>query len=411
ALSETQARIRLADVAFELEAEVRHRVGVERALRDQNRLYETLVREQSDLGEGVVITEGERIVFANEALGRLYGYSMGELLAMPSYLDLVHPDDRVAVVERLRRRLSGAEPFGAGETRVVRKDGAVIDIEYAAKSVSAAGETVRVIAIVRDVSAKKRTEEQLRRVDELERLQELDRFKTRFLNMAAHEIATPLTPIRLQLHLLRKELPPKRSPALDRSVVILERNVERLGDLLSDLLQAARLQAAKIALERRAVDANRLVVEAVESFVETARARGVHLSTSLAHGLHLDADPARVTQVLFNLVSNALKFTAPGGHVVVETRGDGESVVVAVRDDGEGLTKEQTLRLFQPFSQVHDPAQVTAPGTGLGLYISKGLVELHGGRIWCESDGPGRGTTFAFSLPRVAPAQYVQNTY
>ncbi|MGQ0536330.1 MAG: PAS domain-containing protein, partial [Methanobacteriota archaeon] len=112
ALSETRARIRLADVAFELEAEVRHRVGVEHALRDQNRLYETLVREQSDLGEGVVITEGERIVFANDALGRLYGYTVPELLAMRSYLELVHPDDRVALVARLRRRLSGAEPFG-----------------------------------------------------------------------------------------------------------------------------------------------------------------------------------------------------------------------------------------------------------------------------------------------------------
>jgi signal transduction histidine kinase len=110
------------------------------------------------------------------------------------------------------------------------------------------------------------------------------------------------------------------------------------------------------------------------------------------------AYPSRIAQVLFNLVSNAVKFTPRGGRIEVRTSLRAGEVVVEVADTGLGLTPEQESRLFQPFSRVHAETHA-ARGTGLGLYITKGIVEQHGGRLWCHSDGPGLGTTFSFSLP------------
>jgi signal transduction histidine kinase len=144
-----------------------------------------------------------------------------------------------------------------------------------------------------------------------------------------------------------------------------------------------------------------LVAETHRSYAEAAAQRQVTLSWAGAKQAPLEADAGRLTQVLFNLVSNAVKFTPAGGHVQVEVEADGGAVRVCVRDSGAGLTAEQMGRLFQPFSQVHDGS---FGGTGLGLYISKGIVELHGGRIWCQSDGPGLGSSFAFEIPLAAPS-------
>jgi signal transduction histidine kinase len=110
----------------------------------------------------------------------------------------------------------------------------------------------------------------------------------------------------------------------------------------------------------------------------------------------------RLTQVLGNLLSNAIKFTPAGGEIVVEAEPHEKEVVVHVSDTGVGLTPEQMKQLFQPFTQVHEGAGKPKGGTGLGLYISKGLVGLHGGRLWVESQGPGHGTSFVFSLPAKA---------
>lgn len=179
--------------------------------------------------------------------------------------------------------------------------------------------------------------------------------------------------------------------------------MERLAALVTDVLDVARLQSGKLRLDRRPVDLDAVVVEAVETFEEAARQAGVALACTLEHGIRLDADPDRLTQILFNLLGNALKFTRAGGRIDVETAWEGDRVVVRVQDTGSGLTGERISRLFHPFGQVHDRDQMTGSGTGLGLYISKGIVEQHGGHMWCESAGPSRGTMFAFTLPASAP--------
>ena len=253
----------------------------------------------------------------------------------------------------------------------------------------------------RDVSERVRAEREREanraRAEELDRLKAIDAFKSQFINTAAHELNTPLTPIILQMHMIK----PAMEAADPRTYGILLRNVNRLADLVSDLLDAAKYPSGKLVLENQPLDLARLAAECVESFQELASRAQVRLVADAAEPVSVQADARRVSQVLYNLVGNAVKFTPAGGVVEVGVEALDGMVTVRVSDSGIGLSPEAMTRLFLPFSQLHGG---THSGTGLGLYICKGIVEAHGGTIRCHSEGLGKGTTFTFTLPRVSPA-------
>jgi signal transduction histidine kinase len=255
----------------------------------------------------------------------------------------------------------------------------------------------------RDVTERRRTEaERLARLEqekEVERLRELDAFKTRFVNTFAHELGTPLTPIKIQLHLLSTRYASQLGLEGQHAVEMLDRNFERLRALVGEMLEGARLQAGRLRIQRERIDLAHVVRDAVDDFRDPAQSVGLQLSARISDPVFVQGDATRLTQVMFNLLSNALKFTPSGGVIDVSVALDGPRARVCVRDTGAGLTAGQIAALFQPFSQAHDPAQKTRSGSGLGLYICKGILEAHGGRIWVESDGPGRGASFLFDIP------------
>ncbi len=238
---------------------------------------------------------------------------------------------------------------------------------------------------------------------EIVRLNELDAFRTAFINTASHELRTPLTPLRAQLNVLRLRRAATYTPEEKRSLDIAERNVDRLATLVEDMLQVSRYQAGRMTLAPRPVDVHEVARDAVDTFLDTARERGIALDLETLGDGQATLDGKRVSQVLYNLLGNALKFTPRGGHVRVTSRGGPEGLVLQVRDDGMGVDGESLGRLFQPFTQVHK-ATVAHPGSGLGLYICRAIVELHGGTITAESPGLGQGMTMTVRLPRVALA-------
>jgi signal transduction histidine kinase len=234
---------------------------------------------------------------------------------------------------------------------------------------------------------------------EVERLKQVNALQAQFINMASHELRTPLTPILLQVGLLGNPEAVRDQARWQRSLDIIRRNLERLNRLMGDVLDSSRIQANRLRVNRRTVDVERLVLDAVESFQGMAKDKGLNLETDLEADAWVLADPDRIHQVLVNLLYNAMKFTPSGGTVHVEARRSGSHALVRVRDNGLGIRPEDKAKLFQPFSQIHDPVGPIPPGSGLGLHISRGVVETHGGAIWCESDGPGKGSSFAFTLP------------
>lgn len=240
---------------------------------------------------------------------------------------------------------------------------------------------------------------------QVEMLREQDAFKTQFLRSAAHELGTPLTPIRIQLRLLGDLLRPRNDPAEQKALAVLTRNLDRLKALVQDLLESARLQSGRLRLNVRPMDLRLVLDEVAATFHEPAVQAGIALSVEAPATIPMEADADRLSQVFYNLLSNAVKFTPATGQIQVGVEAHGERVVVRVADTGRGFTAEQAQALFQPFSQVHPGGQQATTGSGLGLHISRGIVEQHGGTLVAASPGPGLGATFTVDLPRrtVAP--------
>jgi signal transduction histidine kinase len=230
-----------------------------------------------------------------------------------------------------------------------------------------------------------------------ERLRELDRLKDEFISLVSHELRTPLTSIRGYLELLRED--GRLDEEQLRYLGIVDRNSERLLDLVSDLLFLAQADAGKLNFELQPVDLETLVADCVEAAQPTATAKEIELTTS-THQLpvQLQGDPERLAQVLDNLVSNALKFTPSGGRVEISLQGVDGVAVIEVSDTGLGLAEDEQDQLFERFFRSSRASENAIPGTGLGLAIAKTIVERHGGRIRLKS-ALDVGTTVRVELP------------
>src|SRR6266850_1190965 len=236
-----------------------------------------------------------------------------------------------------------------------------------------------------------------------ERTKELDRLKSEFVAVVSHEVRTPLTSIKGSLELLGDErfhvLPPPQKELLS----ICQANTERLISLINDILDFSKLESSKLSLNFETVEVGRVVPEAVDHIRNLAAMRGITIDVHIEGTAGaLEADPMRVAQVITNLLGNAIKFSPAKGKIEVWSRGTEEEVTVDIKDFGKGISQRDLSRLFQRFAQLDSSTTRRAGGTGLGLVISKGIVEQHAGRIWVEST-MGKGSTFSFSLPRARP--------
>jgi signal transduction histidine kinase len=230
-----------------------------------------------------------------------------------------------------------------------------------------------------------------------QRLRELDQLKDEFVSLVSHELRTPLTSIRGYLELLLDD-GGRLTDEQRRFLAIVDRNSERLLGLVTDLLFLAQIEAGKLAIEVGPVELDTIVQECIESSSPVAASRGVELAFSTRPVPKLQGDRARLTQVLDNLVSNALKFTASGGRVEVRLKAENDLAVIEVEDTGLGISEDEQQQLFQRFFRSSRATANAIPGTGLGLTITKAIVERHGGRIELES-AENVGTTVRVELP------------
>jgi signal transduction histidine kinase len=230
----------------------------------------------------------------------------------------------------------------------------------------------------------------------VEQANEADRRKDEFLAMLGHELRNPLAPIVTALELMRAREPDVM--AHERSVI--ERQVGYLSRLVDDLLDVSRITRGKIELKRQPVEMAEVARKAVEVASPVLEERNHHLTLDVpATGLAVDGDPVRLAQVVANLLNNAAKYTEPRGRISLSVRREGGEVVVRVRDNGMGIEPTLLPRLFQLFTQGKRALDRSQGGLGLGLTLVKSLVEMHGGSVSAESDGPGKGSEFLVRLP------------
>jgi signal transduction histidine kinase len=228
-----------------------------------------------------------------------------------------------------------------------------------------------------------------------EQLLEIDRLKDEFVSSISHELRTPLTSIAGYVELLQEE---EENAEKLGHLAIVGRNAERLLALVTDLLFAARLQYGRLELQRSPVDLRSLVVQCVDSARPRAQAASVLLDLQVADVPEIAGEPAKLAQLLDNLVSNAIKFTPRDGRVSVRLTAHPDLIRIEVSDTGIGIPGEERERLFERFFRAQSALERQIQGTGLGLYISKAIVDAHDGRIGVDSV-PGEGTTFIVELP------------
>ena len=229
-------------------------------------------------------------------------------------------------------------------------------------------------------------------------LMESDRRKDEFLAILAHELRNPLAPIRNSLHVLRIQAPhdPRLSPIVD----MMERQVRQLVRLVDDLMEVSRISRGKIELRREPVTLSSVVLAAVEESRPAIDAARQVLTTELPQTPTIvEVDPARLAQVLSNLLNNASKFTPAGGRISLVVGQEAEEVVLSVRDTGVGIPAGMLSRVFELFTQVDRAPGRDPGGLGIGLTLVKQLVELHGGEVRAFSEGPGMGSEIVVRLP------------
>ncbi|MHB8585330.1 MAG: sensor histidine kinase [Thermoplasmatota archaeon] len=380
------------------------------AIGELNQLAHRMELILTSAGEGILSVDAKgRTILVNHAALALLGWNpkdahehtdhevfMTSLASMTSHRGAKPCPICATLVDGSVRR-------GADVARRGRTD--LLSVEYVIAPIQEAGEIVGAVMVLADVSARKKAEEAQRMTVsqqiEIDRLKEANRVRSQFLSNASHELNTPLTPIRMQLELLKGQHLGALTPEQERSIAVLDRNIQRLGLLVQDVLDVGRLQSGRLRIAPHPIDLARTLTEAHETFRASAEKRGVQLALVSTGELNVNADPDRMSQVLYNFVSNAIKFTPDGGTIAVEGARVDDKVVVRVRDSGAGVTPDQAVHLFEPFSQVHDTTKMPG-GTGLGLFISKGIIEQQGGEVGVESGGPGHGSTFWFKLPLLA---------
>jgi PAS domain S-box-containing protein len=393
---------------------------LEQALQERRRAEETVVQlaaivESSDDAIVGAATTGE-ILSWNAGAERLFGYTAEEMIGQP--VAVLVPEERLSELTAVGRRINAGEGVEEHQSRGRRRDGTEVDVSLTVSPIRDSMQRVTGAAVIaRDITQTKRQERQLQSLlakervaradaeeahralaEQNERLREFDRLKDEFISLVSHELRTPLTSIRGYLELLLEGGAGELTEDQNRFLMVVDRNSKRLMHLVGDLLFLAQVEAGKLALDLVEVDLDDVVAESVEAAKPIADDRGITLRASLDPTPSMVGDRGRLGQVLDNLVSNALKFTAAGGSVDVRVSSAAGEALIEVVDTGIGIAEDEQAQLFDRFFRSSEATERAIPGTGLGLTIVKTIVERHEGSIEVES-AAGAGTTMRVRLP------------
>lgn len=348
------------------------------------------------------------MVVMNDLGQAMYGLPPGSVTAFVDLQERFHADDRRRVVEAVRAAVERRAPAEiVAEHRIVRVDGAVRWVRVRGRvlfdPVESGRRAVRIIGTYVDITDRKEADERGERMLRAERLaraeaERVARMKDEFLATVSHELRTPLNAILGWSHLLRrKDMEPEETA---RAIATINRNARTQAQLIDDLLDMSRIVSGRIRIERQHADFARIVATAVESVQPSAGARGVTVALiSEVADATVFGDPVRLQQVIWNVLTNAVKFTPREGSVDVRLRLDGEQLRLTVSDTGIGIAAEFLPHIFEPFRQQDGSTTRRHGGVGLGLSIAKRLIELHGGTVTVVSAGENAGTTVVVSMP------------
>jgi PAS domain S-box-containing protein len=390
----------------------------ERRRLDQARARLGSVVESSD-DAIIAITPDGQVTDWNAGAERLYGFSAAEAIGKP--VSIIIPADRMSESIDLLARIKDGETIPPFETVRLRKGATRTDVSLSISPVKDhEGRIIGASKIARDITQLKQGRQERERLLRSERAarkaadsarqaaeaarqlaEAANRAKDEFLAMLGHELRNPLHAISLASQLLRS------ANNLEKARDIIARQGEHMTRLVDDLLDAARVTSGRIPLTRRPLNLAALVSECIGNLRETGQLEHHTVNTDL-NEVWINGDSERLSQIIVNLLVNAVKYTPHGGNIWVRVKG-GVEAIIQVQDNGTGISSELLPHVFDLFARGEFGLQRSPAGLGIGLTLVQRIAELHGGRAEVASDGPGHGSTFTIRLPSIAAPQQIES--
>ena len=377
-------------------------------MNDDNRVPNTLLRHAlSSTNDGIVIADAraadQQLIFVNPAFTAVTGYTYEETVGKNCRFLQGKEQDQPGLTI-LRRALQEGNECRV-TLRNFRKDGTLFWNELHVAPIYEDGKPAYFVGVQTDVTARieaeNKAEELLRKLDERNReLEKINEEKTRFVGMAAHDLRNPLSSISITAQLLEARAERAEHSANTRFLQQIRDSADYMSDLILDMLDVSKIESGQMELLREPVDLAGLIEQTLDLQRHSAGQKGISLIPRLEPGICLNVDRRKILQVIDNLTSNAIKYAPEGSEVVLELGKGSDPASLRVTDQGCGIDPADQNHIFKPFGRVKTNRPTGGESsTGLGLFISRSIIEAHGGRLLVES-AVGKGSTFTMLLPR-----------
>jgi PAS domain S-box-containing protein len=362
-------------------------------LEDSEEKYRMIFNGAND---PIAILDEEKIIDCNDITAELFGYkNKDEIIGNPPWKisPKIQPDGKDSIKkanEFIKKALLGeSQRF---YWKHMKKDGTLFDAEISLSRFKLENKEY-VMAIIRDITERKKAERELREISQL---------KTELLERTSHELKTPLISIKgftdLLLDLHKEKFDAETVSILDE----IRQGTEQLETIINKLLETSYLASGKLDFKPTLDDLSFLIKFCVKNLRGLANTRNHFISINIQEKLKVNFEKEKLYEVVSHLLINAIKYTPPNGELKIRSEIKGDFIIISVEDNGVGISEEDQKKIFKQFGKIERYGQgwdIGIEGTGMGLYTSKKIVELHGGKIWVESEGRNKGSKFSFSLP------------
>jgi len=371
--------------------DISERKKVKEELRESEEIYRFLFEKSPS--SILLINMSGKIEDCNPALEKLIDYDRTELIGKRVARLPIIPPKYLSVLFKRNQKISKGESILAVDIQLIKKDGSLIWVNLDSSLVKM-GDKTYIMVMARDISEKKEVEIKLK---------ELNEMRKEFIERASHELKTPITTVYGAYQLLDVLHKDKFDPEQLELLEMAFSGTRRIRRLVDDLLDVSKIDSNVFKLDKTKSNLGDLISNCVNEMRYFSNKRNHEIIIDLEPELYANIDESRIELVLTNLISNAIKYTPSKGKINIKIKSDDKFAQIIIKDTGVGLTKKEIESLFKKFSVIKSPLKkdldMDLGSTGLGLFISKEIVKLHGGEIWAESEGKGKGSTFTVKIP------------
>ncbi len=375
--------------------DITEKLIAEQELRESVEKYSNLFHHSND---GIIIHDFEgKLIDVNQKVLEQFGYTKSEILSLK--IPQLHLSNELKVSQNAFEEIS-RKGFVRFEINFKKKNGEIFPAEVSS-SLFNIGNNKYIQGILREITERKKAERLIQ--EEMKKLKELDKIRKDLIYRVSHELKTPLVSIWGASQFLLEKYKHEMKEEPKELIEMIEKGGRRLSSLVDNLLDITRIEYNKFELEKESNNISKIIRDCTKDLSYLTKRRKLILEVELPKELFLEVDKIRIEQVVLNLLSNAIKNTPPNGNIKINLKKKQKWAKISIIDTGIGLIREEMDRIFTRFGKIERYGEgleyVDIQGSGLGLYLSKEIIDLHDGQIWAESEGRDKGSTFIIKLP------------